>query len=241
MAFPAKIKASVRAEAGGFLVIINGRPARTPRGYELVVPGAALARVIAAEIEAMPATLAGKGLNDPAAAPNLRIAAGAVDVISEADGRTEVERELVAYGATDLVCIRAAQPAALVARERATWDPLCDWFAQRFGVAPAMGVGVFAAPQPQALGVALKAAVAAYDPFRLAALSLATRSAGSIVIGLALCEGRIDADAAFAAAVLEEIFQEEKWGADREAVKARAVKHLDLVQAARFLELLTED
>ena len=43
-----------------------------------------------------------------------------------------------------------------------------------------------------------------------------------------------------AAAVIQETFQEEKWGADREAAAARAVKRLDLAQAARFVELLSE-
>jgi chaperone required for assembly of F1-ATPase len=237
---PPKIEAGVRPEAGGHLVTVNGRPAKTPRGNALIVPARALADAIAAEINVLPATLMGKGLADPAAAPNFRISAGAIDVVCEADGRAEVEKELLGYAATDLVCIRADRPDELVAREDAVWGPLCSWFNERFGVGLVCARGLFAAPQPPAVAAALAAALAALDPFRLAVLSLATRSAGSIVVGFALCEGRIDADAAFAAATLEETFQEEKWGADHDAAKARQVKQLDLAQAARFLELLSE-
>ena len=61
------------------------------------------------------------------------------------------------------------------------------------------------------------------------------------MIGVALVEGEIDAEAAFAAAVLEEAWQAEKWGEDAEAARTRAVKRLDLAQAARFVELLTEE
>ncbi len=235
-----KISAEVAARAWSFVVLVNGRPAKTPRGNELVLPSAALARAVAAEIEAMPATLAGKGLNDPSAAPNLRIAAGAIDVVAEADGRAAVAGELLGYIETDLVLIRATEPAALVAREDALWGPLCAWFADRFGVMLTCGRGVLAARQTPEVEDVVRRALDGIEPFGLAALSLAVRASGSLVIGFALCSGRIDADAAYAASVLEEKFQEEKWGADREAEKARAVRHLDLAQAERFLGLLTE-
>ena len=238
---PLKLVMGVRDEQDGFLVTVNERAATTPRRNPVIVPTRALARAIKNELTAAPGILAGKGLNDPAAAPCFRIAAGAIDVVApDITTRAGVERELTGYGATDLVCLRAERPAELVARECAAWDPLCHWFARRFGVSLALGTGVMALRQASAVADALAAAAAACDPFRLAALSLATRSAGSVVIGLALCEGEIDAEAAFAAAVIEETFQEEKWGADREAAAARAVKRLDLAQAARFVELLSE-
>lgn len=237
----AAIQTGVRKESDGWHVTVNGRDLTTPQRRPVVVPTRALAAAIAAEIADKPGVLAGKGLANPALAPCFRIASGAIDVIAAGgDGRVSVERDLVGYGPTDLVCIRAERPEELVARERAAWDPVCDWFADRFGVRPAVAAGPLAVPQPDAVGEALAAAVAAHDPFRLAALALATRAAGSVVIGLALCEGAMDADTAFAASVVEESYQEEKWGADREAAKARAVKRLDLGQAVLFLELLSE-
>jgi chaperone required for assembly of F1-ATPase len=236
-----RVETRVREGADGWRVTVNGREVATPQRNPVVVPTGALAAAIAAEIADNPGVLAGKGLADPALAPCFRIAAGAIDVIAaDPQGRLSVERDLVGYGTTDLVCIRADRPDELVARENVAWDPVCDWFSRRFGVRLAVAAGVLAVPQPDAVGEALAAAVAARDPFRLAALSLATRAAGSVVIGLALCEGAIDADAAFAAAVVEESYQEEKWGADREAAKSRTVKRLDLEQAVRFLGLLAE-
>lgn len=236
-----RVETSVREGADGWRVGFNGRGLETPQHRPVVVPTRALAAAIAAEIADNPGVLAGKGLADPALAPCFRIAAGAIDVIAaDPQGRLSVERDLVGYGATDLVCVRADRPDELVARENAAWDPVCDWFSRRFGARLAVAAGVLAVPQPDSVGQALSETVAARDPFRLAALSLATRAAGSVVIGLALCEGAIDADAAFAATVVEESYQEEKWGADREAAKSRAVKRLDLEQAVRLLGLLAE-
>ncbi len=229
-------------DGGTFRVTVNGRPATTPRGNALVMPTHALAETIAAEIREDPRRLAGKGIEDPAAAPNFRIAAGALDVIKgETGARAALVRDLAAYGDTDLVCFRAEGPDTLSAREAEHWDPLCAWFGKRFGVPLAVTCGVVAAPQAPAVGSALDALLAGLDDFRLAALALATRAAGSVVIGVALVEGEIDAEAAFAAAVLEETWQAEKWGEDTEAARTRAVKRLDLAQAARFVELLMEE
>ena len=100
-----------------------------------MVPTRALAETIAAEIREDPRRLAGKGIEDPAAAPNFRIAAGALDVIKgETGAREALVRDLAAYGDTDLVCFRAEGPDALSAREAEHWDPLCAWFGDRFGV-----------------------------------------------------------------------------------------------------------
>lgn len=241
MTAPTTLTTAVAPAEGGFAVTIGGRPLRTPGGRALVVPSAALAREIAAEVAARPEVLSGKGLNDPAAAPHYRIAAGAVDVLAaDAAARAGTERELAAYGETDLVCFRSGAPATLAAREAAAWDPLCAWFADRFGARLAVTRTLAAPGQEAGVGRAIGGVLAEADPFRLAALALATKAAGSIVIALALAEGRLDAEAAFAAAFVEEAFQEETWGTDAETARVRAGKRLDLVHAARFLGLLAE-
>ena len=76
------------------------------------------------------------------------------------------------------------------------------------------------------------------DDFRLAALSLATTASGSLVIGLALIDGHIDAAAAFDAAELDATYQIEEWGEDAEATARRAEVREDLETAARVIGLL---
>jgi len=75
----------------------------------------------------------------------------------------------------------------------------------------------------------------------LAALpSPVTATCGSLVIALALHEGRLDAEAAFDASQLDETFQIEAWGEDAEATRRRAALAEDIRATARFLELLRE-
>lgn len=239
------IRVDAAAVADGYAVTLNGAPLKTPGKRPLIIPGAALAREIAREIERLlaqdPTALTGKGQGDPARAGNFRIAAGAIDVIAgEAGARARVVADLAAYGETDLVCFRAEHPDGLVAAQQAAWAPLVDWFAAEFSVRLGVTTGLRAVAQEAAALHAITAAVEGYGDFALAALSLATRAAGSIVIGLALSRGRLDADSAFMASAVDERFQAERWGADEDAGRALEAKALDLAQAARFLDLLAK-
>jgi chaperone required for assembly of F1-ATPase len=80
-------------------------------------------------------------------------------------------------------------------------------------------------------------AVGAYDALALAALGVAVPLLGSLVLGLALAEGRLGAAHAHALATLDETFQEELWGRDVLALERRRRIAAELELAARFLQL----
>lgn len=65
-----------------------------------------------------------------------------------------------------------------------------------------------------------------------------TTLTGSIVLGLALARGAVDAERALDVALLDELFEIERWGLDEE----QRIRHerllRDLVAAERFLRLL---
>ena len=92
--------------------------------------------------------------------------------------------------------------------------------------------------QPLASLRALSAAVGAYPPLELAALHLATAACGSLVVALALVEGRLDAEAAFVVSQLDETFEIELWGEDAEQTQRRAALKDDIALARRFIDLL---
>jgi chaperone required for assembly of F1-ATPase len=80
--------------------------------------------------------------------------------------------------------------------------------------------------------------VAARDPLALAGLSPLVTISGSLIVALAVAEGAISFDAAWAAATLDEQWQAENWGEDAEAAAALANRRRDFAAAARFLALL---
>jgi len=218
-------------EGGGWGVTLDGRGLRTPAKRDLRVPSEALAVAIAAEWDAQNPDIR------PETMPLTRLATTAIDRTAEKRG--EIVPEVANYAATDLVCYRAEHPPALAARQAATWQKLIDWAAGRYDAGLAVTAGIVPVAQSPASLRAYAAVVAALDDFRLTALQAATASCGSLVIALALYEGRINAAEAFTASQLDETFQIEAWGEDAEATARRAALAKDIQATARFLELLT--
>ena len=218
--------------AAGFAIEGDDRPLLTPDGRPVVVPSRTLAEAIVAELRAQ----AEAKVPNIAAMPNLRLAATAIDCVAAA--RDATIDAVAAYGATELLCYRAEHPADLIERQHAAWQPLLDWAAARFDAPLVNAAGIMPRGQPDASLAALRAAVAAEDDLRLAALAFAVQTSGSLVVGLAMLHGRLNAAEAFALAELEETYQIEKWGEDSEATARRAQRRRDLLAAATFMALI---
>jgi chaperone required for assembly of F1-ATPase len=222
--------AAADGPAAGWTVTLDGRRVKTPGRRDLILPKAALAAAVAAEWEAQ------RDEVRPAEMPLMRLACRTLDRTDA--GRAAVVQQVAQYAGTDLVCYRAAHPPELAQRQNAIWQPLVDWAMLRYDAPLAIATGVIPKNQPSASLRAFAAAVDACDDFTLTALQAATAVCGSVIVGLALIEGHIDAAAAFAAAQLDESFQIEAWGEDAEAAARRRALAAEIAAAERFTALL---
>ena len=209
---------------------LDGKPVRTPARQPLVLPTALLAAAVAAEWNAQGDRV------DPRTMPLTGLANAAIDRI--APDRDGFARGLAAYGENDLVCYRAEAPARLVERQALHWDPILAWARRRYDVDFEVAGGIVHKPQPRATIDRLSHAVLACSPFELAALSPLVTVSGSLLITLALAEGAIDLETAWAAGVLDELWQAERWGEDAEAARALASRRSDFEAAHCFLTLI---
>jgi len=212
------------------VVTLDSKPVRTPGRRPLALPSDALAEAVAEEWRAVGETI------DPRTMPLTGLANAATDPI--ANDPAQFAARLAAYGESDLLCYRADGPPLLVERQAAAWDPLLAWARGRYDVTFAVTAGVMHVAQPDATIARLHEAVAAYDDFRLAGLSPVVTLTGSLVIGLALIKGEIDADAAWAAAGIDEDWSVEMWGEDWQAAELRALKRKEFGVGVEFLGLL---
>ena len=101
-----------------------------------------------------------------------------------------------------------------------------------------MTEGVVPVEQPGDALARLKTAVEALDDPSLTALAAATGASGSLIIGLALIHGHIDAESAFGASQLDERWQNEKWGEDEEEIKRRDALKEEIENAVKLLDLI---
>ena len=211
--------ADVKPAAGAFIVTLDGRALRTPAKAPFTTPTSALAEACAAEWNAQIDFIRTPTM------PLTRLVNVALDFTPMR--RAEVAASVAKYAQTDLISHRADHPASLIARQRAIWDPLLVWADDTIRARLETGAGVLAHAQPPAALEAFEQAAAALDDFRLTGLAHAVGLAGSAVIGLALTHNAIDAEAAFAASALDELYQLETWGDDAEARARLASLHAE--------------
>jgi chaperone required for assembly of F1-ATPase len=218
---------SVAPADGGFAVLLDGKPIQTPARAKLVLPSEALAQAIAAEWDNQGEEVVATTM------PLLRLANTVIDGV--AAHRADVIAAILRFGENDLLCYRAHQPPQLADRQRAGWDPLLEWVAQRYRAQFKITVGLDHVDQaPEALA-ALRQALEGFDAFALGGLHVIASITGSLMLALAVAEGFITGADAFALSRIDESYQAEKWGEDAEAAKRAAALAHELDKAAELV------
>lgn len=220
---------SVVEQDGAFAIALDGRVARTPLRAALAVPSQALASALAQEW-----MVQGEHI-DPVQMPLTRIINSALDGVARE--REGVVAEIVRYAGSDLLCYRAAEPSTLARRQTEAWDPLLEWATLLLGVRLKVGTGMtFIQQSPQAMAT-IEAVLKPLDAIQLAALHVMTTLTGSAILGLAVLDGALEPEAAWAAAHVDDDYQSDIWGMDEEARLRRAARWQDMDAAARVLSL----
>ncbi len=223
-------QAGIAETENGFAIQLDGRTVKTPAGNKLSMPSKRLAEAVAAEWDAQ-----GEEVK-PAGMPMTQLASTALDRIGPE--RPAILDQLSKFAETDLLCYRADFPPDLVKRQTETWQPLLDWAAEELGAGMVTTGGILAVEQPAGALAALMARLESYDVWRLTAAQSACAAAGSLVLALALVEGRLGGLETYEASQLDETFQVEQWGEDAEAADRREVLKRDILAAERLLRLI---
>ena len=223
--------ATVDECGNGFEVLLDGRRLKTPAKAPLTLPTRPLAEAVAEEWRAQ------EDMVNPATMPVTRSANAALD--KTAPQMAEVAEMVAEYGGTDLLCYRATNPAELIARQAADWDPMLEWAATTLGARLTPTGGVIPVQQPGDALDALRNRVDRLDAFQLTAFHDLVSLSGSLVLGFAAIHGPFDAEALWQMSRLDERWQEEQWGPDEEATEAAGIKRQAFHHALRFYRLAT--
>ena len=227
--------ATVAEAPDGFQILLDGKPVRTPARHLLAAPTRVLAEAIAAEWDSQRETI------DPVRMPQTRLANAIIDGVVKSP--QPVAAEIEKYLGSDLLCYRADTPERLVALQAQHWDPVIEWARDGLGARFVLAQGVVFAQQPEgAIAAAARAipcnASDVKEIWRLGALSSITTLTGSALLALALAHGRLDADAAWAAANVDEDWNMQTWGGDEVALARREFRLTEMQAAATVLSAL---
>ena len=217
-------------KGGRWSILLDGKPLRTPARVPLELPTRALADAIAAEWDEVGDDI------DPRAMPMTGLANAAIDHV--APDPAAFADALAKYAEADLACYRAEGPSGLVERQEQDWGGLLAWARRRFDVDFNTTSGLAHAEQPPATVERLAHEVRQLDAFQLAGLSPLVTIGGSLIAALGVLDGGVPAGQAWEAVSLDERWQAEQWGVDKEAQAATASRRRDFLAAAHFLALL---
>jgi chaperone required for assembly of F1-ATPase len=215
---------------GGFGVLLDGRPVRTPAGARLALPTPALGELLAEEWAAQ------KDVIVLAQMPATRLAFTTAD--RAADAREALADSVAAYAGSDLLAYFAEGPESLLERQLSHWGPVLAWAEADLDLHFTRAVGVIHQPQPAATTGRVKALALALDDYRLTGLAHAAALFGSAILALALQRGELSGQAAFDLSRLDEAFQEERWGVDEEAAVRAAAMRAEALMLERWFKAL---
>lgn len=218
-------------EDGGFEIVLDGKPIRAKSGRHSVAPSRALAEAIAAEWNAVGAQV------DFQALPLTRLFFMAADLT--VDTRPQIEDELSVYAGTDLVSFRADRPAELGDKQEALLEPVCLWAEKILGAPLPRSRGVVLSRGADDAVAACRGRLQSFSACELASVNVLTRRAGSVILALAVHDGEVAAEQAWALSRIEEDWQRAQWGDDDDASRAAEGAQAEFLLAARFLALVT--
>ena len=218
--------AEVVERDGRLEIMLDGRLVRTPARRTLAAPTRALADALAAEWQAQ------RDVIDPANMPLTRLANTIIDGVT--DAAPEVANEVAKYLRSDLLFYRAEGPPALVERQARAWDPVIAWARDEFGARFVLAAGMLFVTQPDTAIAAAEAAIPR-DVWKLGAVHAITTLTGSALLALAVLYGRLDADAAWGAAHVDEDWNMDFWGRDTFALERRTFRFAEMQAACLVL------
>jgi chaperone required for assembly of F1-ATPase len=225
---------TVQQRDGTFILLLDGRAAKSPGGNPLALPAVAAAQTLADEWSAQGETI------DPASMPLTRIVNSAIDGVAHRLDATVVE--IVKYAGADLVCYRAAGPMTLVEAQAAAWNSVLAFARENLGAHFICTEGVVFVEQPEPARAAVTEAIKRIAnsgqaaPFALATLDVMTTLTGSVLLALAVAHGALTPAEAWTAAHVDEDFEMHAWGKDAEALRRRARQWREMEAAARLFQ-----
>ena len=218
--------AAVKGGQGGFTVWLDSRAAQTPGGNSLTLPTRRLADRIADEWNGQ------SDVVDFRTMPFTRLAGGAVDWL--ACRRSEAVSQICAYAAHELLCHRAPESEPLSERQNAAWGPVLQWAESEFEAPLNTVHGIMPVRQPKRSLENLRRQAAGLTEFTLAAFIDMVTLTGSFLLGLSLIHDRLGPAQAWELSRIDEEWQAERWGRDRDAESAAQAKRDEFMIACEF-------
>ena len=152
-----------------------------------------------------------------------------------AQHREEIIERMVNFSLTDTLLFRNPDAVELIEEERKVWDPIVDWAKEKMAVDFKASESLEVPIENNASLPRLQVFLESLSDKELVAFYEVSKITKSVLLAAAFVRGKVNAEDAFRAAFLEEIWQADKWGHEAQADKRRDEIKQELKDVENFL------
>lgn len=149
--------------------------------------------------------------------------------------RQEITNKLVNYSMTDMLLFWSSNEKLFKQQEK-HWTPVLEWAKENLDTKFNISQSLDVPDQSPNSAQKLKMFLDSLSDKELTAYYCAALNMRSPLLAAALVKGNINADQAFKASCLEELWQAEQWGNDEAAENRRKTLHKELQEIEDFLK-----
>ena len=151
-----------------------------------------------------------------------------------AENRKDVIDKLMKFAVTDCILFWSPNPD-LAKRQEEMWLPILIWARKIFDEPLAVTSGLDVMPENMTLGEKLRSFIDSLSNRELVVFYLAAIDMRSVLLAAAFVKGKINAEKAYQAVLIEEIWQAESWGKDALAEERRGSIYQELADLEAYL------
>ncbi|MFP4097738.1 MAG: ATP12 family protein [Alphaproteobacteria bacterium] len=190
----------------GWTILLDGRAIKTRAGGFLYAQNEDIAKEIAEEWNRQ------KDKIDPDSMPFTQILNTRIDQVTK--NRNVISEMVLRYLDTDLICYLAETPKDLNNLQEHHWKKWRDWAKEFFGYPVLTTSGLDVLEQTQELHNSIATHIDKMSDDMFTLLQVSVPLSGSLILGLALIEGKADAQDVFKACFVEEHYKDEFYRID---------------------------
>ncbi len=219
----------------GYSITLDGTDIKTPLRVPLEAPTHPLALLMQEEWESQGDTINHETM------PITQIITTALDRVHK--DRSEIEKNVLAYLDTDMICYRAEQPETYSRRQAGAWNPWIDWFEEKTGDRLLTTTALTALKQSEKNIEYTSEYINNLDLWNFTLFQLLVSITGSVVLSMAFMEKQIDSEALFDLSHVEdllksEIYNEDFYGLDTTQERKWNITKRDFIAVRKILETL---
>lgn len=225
----AKVKKLSKTE---WIIMLDDKQLKTPAGKNIILPTKPLANALCKTWQDQKQEIV--------ALPLMRLVNTAFDGV--AIDKQAVKEDIIRFAICDMLYYRATSPQTLVQQQKIMWDPWIDYMENLLGTQLEIGEGIKPIKQNKKTIAAFNFHIGNInEPLLLASMHVATSLTGSAILALAIYNGKLECNKAWQIAHIDEDFNRQQWGEDKQAQQRREKQFQEMKTACFVIKNLRDN